>query len=173
MSRALFIDRDDTILIDESYMSRVSQVRLIPGVREALLRIQQAGYAPVLISNQSGVGRGWITPEQVQAIQQRMCQLLQGVRFAGFEYCFHRPDQQCGCRKPSPAMILRAAASLELSLPRSVMVGDRAKDIQAGSAAGCRTVLVSDDLEQALQCEPDLMAPDLATAADWIIGCDS
>lgn len=173
MNKGIFLDRDGTLIVDRSYLADPDGVELIPGTREALLQARSLGYLLFLFSNQSGVGRGWITPEQVQAIQQRMCQLLQGVRFAGFEYCFHRPDQQCGCRKPSPAMILRAAASLELSLPRSVMVGDRAKDIQAGSAAGCRTVLVSDDLEQALQCEPDLMAPDLATAADWIIGCDS
>ena len=169
MSRAVFIDRDDTILQDESYMSRVSQVRLIPGVDRALGQLQGHGWELVLISNQSGVGRGWITPGQVQAIQDRMCQLL-GLTFAGFEYCFHRPDQQCGCRKPSPVMILRAAERLGIDLGRSVMVGDRAKDVEAGNAAGCWSVLVSSDETRQAGCLPDLVVPDLGGAAAWIMG---
>ena len=166
--KAVIIDRDDTVLVDDSYMSRVEQVRLIPGVREALGRLTGAGWDLVLISNQSGVGRGWITRPQVQAIQDRMCELL-GLSFSGFEYCFHRPDERCGCRKPSPAMILRAAERLGIDRDRSVMVGDKAKDVSAGNAAGCWSVLVSDDPEQAA-CEPDLTAPDLGQAAEWILG---
>lgn len=169
MGRAVFIDRDDTILQDESYMSQVSQVRLIPGVDRALGRLQEHGWLLVLISNQSGVGRGWITAEQVQAIQDRMCQLL-GLTFAGYEYCFHRPDEQCGCRKPSPAMLLRASERLEIDLARSVMIGDKAKDVAAGNAAGCRSVLVSSDEAQQASCEPDLVTSDLGAAAEWIIG---
>ena len=166
--RAVFLDRDDTILVDESYMSQVEQVRLIPGVRAALGRLQRHGWQLVLISNQSGVGRGWITPEQVQAIQDRMCRLL-GLSFAGVEYCFHRPDEHCGCRKPSPAMILRAAKRLELDLSRSVMVGDKAKDVEAGKAAGCLSALVSQDEAQQAACAPDLVAADMAVAVVWIL----
>ncbi len=168
-SRAVFIDRDDTILEDESYMSRVEQVRLIPGVSEALGRLQSTGLELVLISNQSGVGRGWIAPGQVQAIEDRMCELL-GLSFAASEYCFHRPDEACGCRKPSPAMILRAAEALALDRRRSVMVGDKAKDVLAGEAAGCWTVLVSDDPEQRAACQPDLTVSHLGDAVAWIEG---
>lgn len=168
-ARAVFIDRDDTILMDESYMSRVEQVRLIPGVREALGRLQAAGLELVLISNQSGVGRGWITLAQVQAIEARMRELL-GLSFAASEYCFHRPDERCGCRKPSPAMILRAAEALRIDRRHSVMVGDKAKDVLAGEAAGCWTVLVSEDAAQQAACEPDLVVSDLGAAVEWIEG---
>ena len=168
-TRAVFLDRDDTLLVDESYMSRVEQVRLVPGARRALGRLQEAGWPLVLISNQSGVGRGWITTGQVQAIEDRMCSLL-GLSFASCEYCFHRPQEACGCRKPSPAMILRASRRLGLDLPGSVMVGDRAKDVLAGAAAGCRAVLISDDPVELAACQPDHTAPNLGAAVDWILG---
>lgn len=166
---AVFLDRDDTVLIDEHYMNDPAQVRVIPGVGRALRRLQEAGFALVLISNQSGVGRGWITPGQVEAIQRRMCELLPGVTFSGFEYCFHRPDETCPCRKPKPLMIQRAAARLNIDLSRSAMVGDTPKDVQAGQAAGCKGIQVP--LTDASQREPkaDHIAPTLGHAADWII----
>jgi histidinol-phosphate phosphatase family protein len=161
------LDRDDTLLADEGHMTDAAQVRLLPGVRQALLRLQRADFRLVLISNQSVVGRGWATPEQVQGIQQRICRLLPGVSFAGFEYCFHRPDESCDCRKPRPGMLLRAARRLDLDLARSVMVGDRASDVLAGQAAGCKTVLLG--RAEAGLCQPDHVAADLAGAAEWIL----
>lgn len=168
--QAVFIDRDDTILVDTNYMSDAAAIQLVDGAHPALLRLAEAGLGLVLISNQSGVGRGWIRRDQVQAIEHRMCELLPGVRFDGFEYCFHRPDEGCGCRKPSPEMILRAARRLGLEPARCVMLGDKAKDVQAGAAAGCWTALVSQDPQQAQACDADLVAADLAAAAAWVLG---
>jgi len=166
--KAVFIDRDDTILVDEGYMSDPAQVRLVPGAAQALGRLRRANYLLVLVSNQSGVGRGWITRDQVRAIQDRMCALLPGIDFAGFQYCFHRPDQGCGCRKPEPTLILQAAERLLIDLPRSVMVGDMTKDAEAGNAAGCWSVLISGDPAAGACCGADHVAPDLWAAAEWI-----
>lgn len=166
---AVFLDRDDTLLQDEHYMSDPAQVRLIPGVHGALLRLVQAELPLVLVSNQSGVGRGWITTAQVAAIQGRMCELLPGVPFAGFEYCFHRPDEGCPCRKPQPLMILRAAARLGLDLGRSTMVGDTPKDVAAGKAAGCWAVQVPLDAASPRAAEADQIVATLGEAVDWIL----
>ncbi len=166
---AVFLDRDDTLLDDESYMSRPEQVRLLPGVHDALLRLQEAGRALVLVSNQSGVGRGWFTERDVAAIQARMLELLPGVTFAGFEYCFHTPDEGCPCRKPQPLMILRAASRLGVDLSRSVMVGDRPSDMGAARAAGCRSLFLSADQAAINEVAPDHAAADLPAGVEWIL----
>jgi len=166
---AVFLDRDDTLLLDRHYMCDPEQVELLPGVHEALLSLGRAGLRLVVVSNQSGVGRGWFTRAQVDAIEQRMCALLPGVLFAGFEYCFHRPDERCACRKPSPLMLQRAAARLHLDLGQSVMVGDSPKDIDAGRAAGCLTVQVQTGQDQPLSPWAHHQAPDLRAAAAWIL----
>jgi D-glycero-D-manno-heptose 1,7-bisphosphate phosphatase len=164
--RAVFLDRDDTLLVDQGYMNDPARVTLMPGTRDALLRLEDAGLSLVLVSNQSGVARGLVTTEQVQAIQQRMCELLPGIRFDGFEYCWHHPDDGCDCRKPAPTMILRAAERLGIDLARSVMVGDKESDVAAGNNAGCWTVrLCPGDCATAA----DHLAPDLGAAVDWIL----
>lgn len=168
--RAVFLDRDDTILRDRHYMNDPEQVELLPGAHDALLALCRAGFSLVVVSNQSGVGRGWITRDQVQAIEDRMTALLPGVVFAGFAYCFHRPDERCPCRKPSPLMLKRAAAHLNLDLGRSFMVGDAPKDVAAGRAAGCRTVQVRTGQDQPQAPDADHIAADLAEAARWILG---
>ena len=166
--RAVFLDRDDTLLDDEGYMNDPARVRLLPGVADALRRLHRRGLRLVLVSNQSGVARGLITRPQVEQIQRRMCELLAGVQFAAFEYCFHHPDEGCPCRKPAPAMILRAARRLGLDPRRAVMVGDRESDVEAGNAAGCWTVLLA-HRDRAESTAADHVAPDLGAAADWIL----
>lgn len=167
--RATFLDRDDTLVVDLGYMNDPAKVRLAHGVLPALRRIQGAGFALVVVSNQSGVARGLITPDQVMAIQERICRLLPDLSIAAFEYCFHHPDQGCPCRKPRPEMILRAAARLGVDLARSVMVGDRETDVMAGQAAGCWTVRLLRDPDQATATRADHVAPDLEAAAEWIV----
>jgi len=148
-------------------MSDADAIRLLPGVATALQQLQAAGWQLVLISNQSGVARGLVTRDQVQAIEERLVQLLPGIRFAAFEYCFHHPDQACGCRKPAPQMILRAARRLQLDLPASVMVGDTETDVQAGNAAGCWSVRL---MSEPGPTAADHVAPDLERAAAWVLG---
>jgi len=94
-----------------------------------------------------------------------MCHLLEPVTFARFEYCFHHPDDNCPCRKPKPAMILRASADLEIDPRRSYMVGDKESDVEAGNAAGCRTIR----LGHTAASRADFVAPDWASAVDWIL----
>lgn len=166
---AIFIDRDDTLLQDEGYMSRPDQVRLFPGTLEALKTLQGAGLTLVLVSNQSGVGRGWFSQGEVQAIQERMLELLPGVEFAAFEYCFHMPEDGCPCRKPQPLMILRAAHKQGIDLSRSVMIGDRLSDVGAGRSAGCKTLLLSRDEELIKEARPDHAAPSLAHGVEWVL----
>jgi len=166
----VFLDRDDTLLVDSGYMSDASQIRLVPGVAPALRRLQGVGLALVVISNQSGVARGLITPAQVQAIERRLREeLVPDVAFAAFEYCFHHPDEGCACRKPAPLLLRRAAERLDLDLPRSVMVGDRVSDIEAGRRAGCWSVLLAADLRAPEGSTPDHVARSLEQAVDWIL----
>lgn len=166
---AVFIDRDDTLLQDEGYMSRPEQVRLIPGTLEALTTLQDAGLSLVLVSNQSGVGRGWFSLGEVQAIEDRMLELLPGITFEAFEYCFHMPEDGCPCRKPQPLMILRAAHRLGIDLSRAVMIGDRVSDVGAGRSAGCKTLLLSRDEALIAEAQPDHAAPSLAGGVGWIL----
>ena len=140
--RALFLDRDGTLIVDVGYPKDPALVELIPGAAEALRRLQD-DWALVVVSNQSGIGRGLITEAQAAAVHERFVALFAaaGVRFAGHYYCPHAPDDRCACRKPGPALLHDAARELGLDLARSVMLGDKPSDLEAGRAAGCAQVL--------------------------------
>ena len=170
MRQAVFLDRDDTILMDTHYMSDPHRIQIIPGVKEALQLLQEANFQLVLISNQSGVARGLITIDQVYAIQKRMCQLLPGISFAGFEYCFHHPIDGCPCRKPKPTLIVQAATRLNVDLSYSFMVGDKESDVAAGNAAGCWSILVQQDPQLLLKSTADFVVPNLAAAVQVLLG---
>jgi D-glycero-D-manno-heptose 1,7-bisphosphate phosphatase len=168
--RAVFLDRDDTLIVDENYMSDAGRVRLIPGAREALLRLHEAGYTLVVISNQSGVARGLVTPAQVLQIEERVRALLLPTPIAAFEYCFHHPDDGCDCRKPKPTLVLRVAARLGIDLARSAMVGDKESDVLAGRSAGCWSLLVRSGPSGAAHSAADFVVDDLGAAAELIVG---
>ncbi len=156
MKPALFLDRDGTIIEDTGYVRRVDDVRLLPGVREALLELSKH-YALVLVSNQSGVGRGMFGAAELDAVHARMTELLAPVAFGGVYYCLHAPSDDCACRKPRPGMLHAAAHDLGLDLSRSLMVGDKASDVAAGAAAGCRTALLGLSVDRDPQ--PRYVAP--------------
>jgi D-glycero-D-manno-heptose 1,7-bisphosphate phosphatase len=140
---AVFLDRDDTLIVNVPYLGDPDQVRLLEGVREGLWRLKAAGFALVVITNQSGVGRGLITPAQVDAVNARMVELLGEGLLDGIYNCFGTPDADPeGCRKPSPKLIFKAAEDLELDLGRSYFIGDRACDMECGRNGGVRCVLV-------------------------------
>ncbi len=143
---AIFLDRDGTVIEDVGYLSDPDQVRLLPGALSALRRLRQAGFALVLVSNQSGVGRGFVTEAQAQTVHERMVQILGngGVLLDGAYYCPHSPDEGCSCRKPSPEMVQRAAIDLDIDLERSFLIGDQFRDLEAGRRAGCRTFGLGD-----------------------------
>lgn len=144
--RALFLDRDGTVIEDVGYPRDPEQVRLVPGAADGIRRLRDSGLAAVIVSNQSGVGRGLITTRDFERVHARVSELLaaQGVELDGYYYCPHAPDAGCDCRKPATGLIDRARGELDLASLGCVLVGDKASDVEAGSAAGCKTVLLGD-----------------------------
>lgn len=142
MTRALFLDRDGTLITDVGYPRDPALVDALPGAIEALRELQKA-FKLVIISNQSGIARGLITEAEATAVHDRVLSVFAtgGVTFAGAYYCPHAVDAGCRCRKPAPGLLLDAAAELGLDLASSVMVGDKPSDIAAGNAAGCDRVI--------------------------------
>ncbi|HTW95382.1 MAG TPA: HAD-IIIA family hydrolase [Tepidisphaeraceae bacterium] len=150
---AIFFDRDNTLIVNDGYLSNPEHVHLIPGAADAVARAHELGYAVVIASNQSGVARGFFTEESVRQVNQRMDQLLLQANPRAIidrhEYCPFHPEgtieryrQSSNLCKPRPGMLLRAAALLNLDLKKSWMIGDSPRDIEAGKAAGCRTILL-------------------------------
>ena len=183
--RAVFLDRDGTINEDVGYPGRYDQVRIYPYSFEAVRKLNEAGLAVVVITNQSGVGRGLFSEDDLRAIHDRMRAdfAAAGARIDAVYYCPHFPgssspayDADCACRKPFPGMALRAREDLGLDLEGSYMVGDKVEDVLFGRNAGARTVLVltgygaaSRSALEAAGSEPDHVAADLGEAADWIL----
>jgi D-glycero-D-manno-heptose 1,7-bisphosphate phosphatase len=143
--RAVFVDRDGTLIEDPGYLSDPQGVRLVPGAAEALRTLASRGFRLVVVSNQSGVARRLVTPEQASAVHERFVAELErrGVRLDDVRYCPHGPDEGCSCRKPLPGLLVDAASELDLDLARSFMVGDKSSDVEAGRRAGCTTILLT------------------------------
>lgn len=141
---ALFLDRDGVVIRDCHYLSDPDQVELLPGVADLFAAARAAGYLIIGLSNQSGIGRGLIAPEQFAAVTDRLVDLLAavGARFDDFLYCPHAPDAGCACRKPRPGLLEEAAGRQPVDLARSWMVGDKTSDIALGRDAGLGAVLV-------------------------------
>ncbi|MGF1655503.1 MAG: D-glycero-alpha-D-manno-heptose-1,7-bisphosphate 7-phosphatase [Verrucomicrobiales bacterium] len=139
---ALFLDRDGTLMEERHYCSRPEEVVLIHGVRAALEDAWQHGWALVLVTNQSGIGRGFISLAEYRAVHEAFMRLLHPVVFDSVEMCPSAPPTEDPDRKPKPGMLLRAAQKLQIDLKRSWTVGDKASDLEAGRAAGTRVALV-------------------------------
>lgn len=148
---AVFLDRDGTLIEEVNYLSRMGQVRLIPGAAGAVRRVNEAGARVVVVTNQAGVARGYFPESRVAEIHAHLSAMLseQGARVDAYYYCPHHATEgvgefrvNCECRKPKPGMLRDAARDLGLDLSRSWMIGDKVCDLKAGAAAGCRTVLV-------------------------------
>ncbi len=183
--RAVFLDKDGTIIENVPYNVDPALIRLVPGAEEGLARLHRAGYLLFVVSNQSGVARGYFPESALGAVAARLEELLAGigVPLAGFAYCPHHPEGSveafavaCDCRKPAPGLILRLAAEHGIDPARSWMIGDILDDIQAGRGAGCRTVLIDNGHETewvlSPDREPDFKATDLAAAARYILARD-
>ena len=142
--RAVFLDRDGTLMPEIGALGRPEAVRLMPGVAPALRALQAGRYELVVVSNQSAIGRGAVTAEQVTAVNAALRRALraEGVELAGLFLCPHRPEDGCDCRKPLPGLLLQAATALDLSLARSWLVGDSTRDTQAAARAGVRGILL-------------------------------
>lgn len=142
---AIFLDRDGVIVENrDDYVRSWDDVAFIPGALEALARAASADVAFVIVTNQSAIGRGLLDPETADRINDRIRRRIvrAGGRIDAVQLCPHHPDEGCPCRKPRPGMLLRAARELGCDLARSWMIGDALSDLEAGRAAGARTVLV-------------------------------
>jgi histidinol-phosphate phosphatase family protein len=160
---AVFLDKDGTLIENVPYNVNPDLIRLTPGVAEALPILHAAGYRLFVISNQSGVARGYFAETALLAVEARLRSLLAqiNVPLRGFYYCPHHPDGSvapyataCACRKPAPGLLQRAAAEHNLDLEQSWFVGDILDDIEAGRRAGCRTILLANGNETEWQLSP-------------------
>lgn len=148
MNNAFFLDRDGVIIEEEHYLSDPAKVRLCPGCAEAFRQISAAGFRIIVTSNQSGIARGYFTFAEIAAVERRIEELLTGAGAPlpdAWYYCPHHTKgsvaeyvRDCDCRKPRPGMLIRAAEEHAISLPGSVMIGDKLSDLRAAFAAGCR-----------------------------------
>jgi histidinol-phosphate phosphatase family protein len=176
----VFLDKDGTLIENVPYNVDPALVRLTPRADAAVAALHAAGYALVVVSNQPGVGLGLFEASALDMVHARLRELLEraGAPLAGFYFCPHAPGPDaalmCGCRKPAPGLLLRAAGDLGLDLAASWMVGDILDDVEAGRAAGCRTVLIDNGGETEWRLSParapHLVAGDLAAAAAAIKG---
>ncbi len=181
MNKAVFLDRDGTLIEHYDYITRPDQVQLLPRVAPGLRRLREKGYLLVIITNQSAVARGMITEKQLGEIHDRLVSLLakDGAYLDKIYYCPYHPDakvekyrRDSELRKPEPGMFYRAAAELEIDLEQSWMIGDDDRDIQAGQAAGCRTIMLEDrgsSLVQRGGARPDFVAVNLQEAVNMVI----
>jgi D-glycero-D-manno-heptose 1,7-bisphosphate phosphatase len=179
---AVFLDKDGTLIDDVPYNVDPQRIELARGAAQGAAMLWEAGYALIVVSNQSGVARGIFTEDALPGVEGRIRELLAEfhVPLAGFYYCPHHPQgsvprytAQCTCRKPEPGMILQAADELRLDLGESWLIGDILDDVEAGNRAGCRTVLIDNGHETRWEWNPrrrpDVVAADLAEAARAIL----
>jgi D,D-heptose 1,7-bisphosphate phosphatase len=171
---AVFVDRDDTLIADVGYCKDPDRVQLLPGVVEGLQRLNRAGLAIIVVTNQSGVRRGFFSEHDLEAVHARLRSELEqvGVSLRAVYYCPHLPEDGCSCRKPRPGLLLQAALELDLNLRTCFMVGDRELDLLAGRAAGTHTILVSNkEREELTEMKhlADYVVKDLVEAASVIL----
>jgi len=180
-NKAIFLDRDDTLIEDVGYINHPDQVKLLDGVAEALIEFGAMGYMLIVVSNQSGVARGIVTEQILGEIHDRLKQLLaeSGVYLDGIYYCPYHPDgvvpkyrKDSDWRKPNPGMLLAASDEMDIELSRSWVIGNSSCDIEAGLRAGCKTVLLNQSPHQKLpepgQPNPDYKAVNMREAANII-----
>ena len=171
-SRVVFLDRDG--VINRSVVrdgkpyppQTLSELEVLPGVKEALQRLRLAGFRLVVVTNQPDVARGRQRRETVEAMHDV---LRRDLGLDEFEVCYHDDADECDCRKPSPGLLLRASARIPVDFAKSYVVGDRWRDIAAGRTAGCRTVLIDYGYDEPQPTAPDARVALLKDAANWIL----
>ncbi len=178
---AVFLDRDGTINEEQNYLHRIEDFRFIAGAPEAIKELNRAGYLVLVVTNQSGVARGYFSLQDVEALHQHLTQRLAeaGAHIDGFYVCPHHPTAGegglrcvCSCRKGEPGLLLQAAREHGINLSRSYMVGDKEADIEAGEKAGCSSLLVltgyGKETAKSLAAQRAKTFADLKAATDYI-----
>jgi D-glycero-D-manno-heptose 1,7-bisphosphate phosphatase len=176
---AVFLDRDGTMAEEVGYLNHASRFRMFPFVAAAIHRLNDAGLPVIVVTNQSGVGRGYFPEFLVQTVNELMTQQLAkaGAKIDAVYYCPHTSSENCGCRKPKTGMLDRASTEHGLDLPRSFVVGDRYGDIELARNARARSVLVRTGYGEGelawhaakWPAQPDFVAEDLTQAVTWIL----
>ncbi len=179
---AVFLDRDGTINVERDYLYRPEDFCFIDGADAAIRRLNDAGFLVVVVTNQSGVARGYYREEDVEILHRYLSRQLAviGAHVDGYYYCPHHPEsglppyvQECDCRKGKPGMLLQAADELEIDLSRSWMIGDKKADVDAGLAAGCRPILVrtghGETHREKIDRQQVPVCADLGEAVDFIL----
>ncbi|MBF0267883.1 MAG: D-glycero-beta-D-manno-heptose 1,7-bisphosphate 7-phosphatase [Alphaproteobacteria bacterium] len=170
--RFALIDRDGTINVERDYLSNPNELALIPGAAQGLRELQGLGLGLAIVTNQSGIARGYFSQDTLDAIHQRLKAMLagEGVNLDGLYVCPHGPNEECQCRKPLPGMALQAAKELNFNLERAFVIGDKAADVDLGKAVGATSILVRTGYgrQHEAKCRPDHVADDLLAAAQWI-----
>lgn len=182
MNKAVFLDRDGTIIEDVGYLNTHRNLQFIKGSIEAIKKLNAAGYKVVVITNQAGIARGLITEDMLQTIDKTLHKwiLNGGAHLDGIYYCPHHPEhgvhpykQECECRKPHPGLIKKAEKDLDIDLSQSWMIGDKYSDVLAGKRAGTKTIFVTSgrgqEEKKKLVEKPDHIAENLAAAVDWLL----
>lgn len=168
----VILDRDGTIVIDRGYLDDPDGLEFLPGAAEGLCTLHGSGYRLVVVTNQSGVGRGLIPPERVPAMNARLELMVRkiGAELAAIYVCPHAPDDRCECRKPAQALMRRAATEVGFDPRRAIVIGDKESDVEFGRRAGAGTILIAGagpgpSPAPGSRQAPDLVAPDLVSAA--------
>ena len=168
-NRAVFIDRDGTMAKDVHYCRRPEDFKLFPRTAKAIKLMSDYGFKVIVVTNQSGIARGYFTAETLSRIHDNMKQGLarEDAFVDAIYYCPHHPDDNCDCRKPKPGLVLQATGDHDIVLSRSFVVGDLLMDVGLGRAVGARTILISQ--EKSSELMPNHIAADLYQAAEWIV----
>lgn len=186
MNKAVFLDRDGTVNEEVGYLRNLADLRLIPGAGAAIKRLNDSGLKVVLVTNQSGIARGYFSESLLQEIHTRLEQMLheEGARLDAIYYCPHHPSagnshytKECDCRKPGTGLIDKAARDLDIDVKQSYVVGDKWSDVELGQRAGAHSVLVrtgygsteDGNVRPPHLVDPDFIAHTIIEAADWII----
>lgn len=181
MNKAVFLDRDGTINIDKNYLHKPDEFELLPGVLEGLKKLQAAGYLLIVITNQSGIARGYYSESDFQVLNNYMLHLFEknGVRIQDVFYCPHHPYAliekykcECNCRKPNLGMYYSAVEKWEIDLDTSWAIGDKARDCAICENSNCRGIIIQSD-EKNIQEKETLYARNLNEAADIILNMNS
>jgi histidinol-phosphate phosphatase family protein len=177
--KAVFLDRDGTINEEVNYLSKIEQLRILPKVPSAVKLLNENDFLAIIITNQSGIARGFFTKEELDNINAHLMEGLsrEDAKIDGIFICPHHPDAGCDCRKPKTGLLERAALEFDIDLLSSFIVGDKYTDLKTGANAGCKTILVKtgygrDEVEkiESWDLKPDFIAQDLLEAARWILG---
>lgn len=176
---AVFLDRDGTICEEVGYLNHVNRFRLLPGAVEGIRRLNEAGYPVIVVTNQSGIAKGYFPESLVHTVHELMVQRLAEAcaRLDGIYYCPHAAPVDCPCRKPKTGMLLQAASEHAIDLTRSFVIGDRYGDIVLAKRAGASSILVRTGYGEGeylwnspkWNSQPDFVAADLSDAVHWIL----